>query len=209
MPATRSRKRSRKRAYHHGDLRRALAEEAVRTIQANGVQSLTLRAVGQKLGVSRTALYRHFRDKTALLKAVATEGFRTLRLQVLGAWELEGHGLKGFDAMGSAYVRFAVEHPSHYRVMFGGFVGDCDDDQELVSEGSAAFAALVDALAELQQDGVVRRDDPLKLAQFIWAVVHGVAMLAIDGQLAQQQASPDELMAFASSRLRTGIAASL
>jgi hypothetical protein len=92
--------------------------------------------------------------------------------------------------MGSAYVRFAVEHPSHYRVMFGGFVGECDEDQdqELVTEGSAAFRALVDALVELQQNGAVRRDDPRKLAQFIWAVVHGVAMLAIDGQLAQQDA---------------------
>jgi AcrR family transcriptional regulator len=209
MPATRPRKGSRKRAYHHGDLRRALVEEAVRTIQANGVQSLTLRAVGQKLGVSRTALYRHFKDKTALLMAVATEGFRTLRLRLVGAWEQDGHGLRGFDAMGLAYVRFAVEHPSHYRVMFGGFVGDCDDDRELVTEGSAAFGALVNALVDLQQEGVVRRDDPLKLAQFIWAVVHGVAMLAIDGQLAQQDASPDELMAFASHRLRTGIAASL
>ena len=60
------------------------------------------------LGVSRTALYRHFADKSALLSAVAREGFRTLRLELLAAWERAGGGRQGFEAMGVAYVRFAV-----------------------------------------------------------------------------------------------------
>ena len=69
-PIARTRRSNRKRAdrYHHGDLRRALLEEALRTIQTHGVEALTLRAVGERLGVSRTALYRHFTDKPALLK---------------------------------------------------------------------------------------------------------------------------------------------
>ncbi len=72
---------ARKRAdrYHHGDLRRALLQAAVRTIRSHGVDGLTLRGVGSTLGVSRTALYRHFTDKAALLAAVAAEGFRMLR----------------------------------------------------------------------------------------------------------------------------------
>src|ERR1700730_13451944 len=76
--------------YHHGDLRRALVQEAVRTIQAKGVDAFTLRAVGLKLGVSRTALYRHFADKAALLAAVAGAGFRTLRSQLVQHWEAGG-----------------------------------------------------------------------------------------------------------------------
>src|SRR5205085_7573915 len=79
VPRTRERRPSakkRRKPYHHGDLRRALVEQALRTIQARGVDALTLRAAGQSLGVSRTALYRHFTDKSALLSAVATEGFR-------------------------------------------------------------------------------------------------------------------------------------
>src|SRR5437016_3005395 len=87
------------RRYHHGDLRRALVQEAVHTIQAKGVDALTLRAVGQKLGVSRTALYRHFSDKSALLAAVAGEGFRMLRAQLLEAWEQGGQGVVAFEAM--------------------------------------------------------------------------------------------------------------
>jgi hypothetical protein len=109
--------------------------------------------------------------------------------------------------MGLAYVRFAVENPGHYRVMFGGFVGGSGVDPELAAEASAAFQTLVDALVALQNEGVVRRDDPLQLARFIWATVHGVAMLAIDGHLRGKHAAPDELMRYANDRLRTGIAA--
>src|SRR5712691_13247353 len=93
--------------YHHGDLRRALVQEAVHTIQAKGVDGVTLRAVGQKLGVSRTALYRHFSDKSALLAAVAGEGFRTLRLELIKAWEHGGRGIEAFEEMGDAYERIA------------------------------------------------------------------------------------------------------
>src|SRR5687768_13056774 len=145
----------RKRAdrYHHGDLRRALLEAAVRTIQTHGVERLTLRSVGEKLGVSRTALYRHFADKSALLAAVATEGFRTLRLQTLEAWDARQGGRAGLDAMGAAYVKFAVAHPSHYRVMFGGYVRDAASDSELATQGAGAFQVLVDALVSLQKDG--------------------------------------------------------
>jgi AcrR family transcriptional regulator len=194
------------RRYHHGDLRRALVQAAVRTIQAKGVDALTLRAVGQKLGVSRTALYRHFTDKSALLAAVAGEGFRTLRVQLVEAWEHGGRGLEAFEAMGAAYVRFAVANPSYYRVMFGGFVHDSTTDPELAREGAGAFQALVDALVALQQNGLMRQDEPLQMARFIWAVVHGVAMLTIDGRLGLRAVETDELVRYALTRLRTGVA---
>src|ERR687892_1743782 len=76
-----------RRPYHHGNLRRGLLDEALATIRAEGVDGLTLREIGARLGVSRTALYRHFADKRALLTAVATEGFRALREQLVAAWE--------------------------------------------------------------------------------------------------------------------------
>src|SRR5687767_15627096 len=101
-------KKKRAGQYHHGDLRRALLEEAVRTIQAHGVEALTLRRVGERLGVSRTALYRHFADKPTLLAAVGREGFRLLRVALTEAWDSNGRGREGFEAMGRAYVRFAV-----------------------------------------------------------------------------------------------------
>src|SRR5436190_23232908 len=103
-----------KARYHHGDLRRALLEEAVRTIRDDGTQALTLRAVGARLGVSRTALYRHFADKSALLNAVSEEGFRRLGDALERAWEGGGRDVHGFRAMGRTYVSFALDNPEHY-----------------------------------------------------------------------------------------------
>jgi AcrR family transcriptional regulator len=192
--------------YHHGDLRRALLQEAVRTIGDEGVDGLTLREVGNRLGVSRTALYRHFSDKSALLAAVAREGFQRFRDDLQHAWTAHGESRHGFESMGVAYVRFAVAHPAHYRVMFGDYRHLCDKDPELRSDAEAAFHVLVSALVSLQQAGLVRRDDPGQLARFIWAVVHGIAMLAIDGQLGPQSSDePVEAIQFALSRMRTGI----
>jgi AcrR family transcriptional regulator len=202
---TRKPERKAKNAYHHGNLRQALVDEAVRTIRRDGVDALTLRSVGERLRVSRTALYRHFSDKTALLAAVATEGFREFHKALADSWNGAGHGLDGFAAMGRAYVAFALANPSHYRAMFGGFVDKVDCDPALAAEAGTAFQVLLGAVTELQQQGTARALDPLLLARFAWATVHGVAMLAIDGQL--QDSSAEELATFAADRVRAAIAA--
>ena len=193
--------------YHHGDLRRALLQAAVRTLQKQGLDALTLRAVGEELGVSRSALYRHFADKSALLTAVASEGFRMLRSELVGAWEGKGKGRAGFEAMGEAYVRFALESSWHYRVMFGGGFELHASDPELTAAGTAAFVALVDALVEQQAQGLVEKDDPVTQATFVWAVVHGIAMLAIDGNLKERGTDLGALVRYSLERLRTGIGA--
>lgn len=203
-PAVRPRRKPRGR-YHHGDLRAALIAEALRTMQASGIEQLTLRAVGDRLGVSRTALYRHFADKQALLAAVAGEGFRMLREQLVRAGSSTGAAPSGFEAMGRAYVTFAVEHPESYRVMFGRFIEACSKDPDLVREAQATFQTLVDALTGLQQAGLARRDDPVQQASFVWAVVHGVAMLAIDGQLAHRDPGGTALTDYAVARVRDAL----
>jgi AcrR family transcriptional regulator len=208
MPTSTRTARKPRRPYHHGNLRRALLDQALATIRSEGVNGLTLRDIGARLGVSRTALYRHFADKRALLTAVATEGFRTLRQQLVTAWEEGGGGRAAFQAMGVAYIHFAVANPSHYRVMFGSFVDPEDREPELAAEAGGAFQALVDALAALQHEAVVRGDDTVLMARFVWSVVHGVAMLGIDGQL-REPGGMDELMRYALERIRAGIDASI
>jgi AcrR family transcriptional regulator len=202
----RSPRRARKpaRPYHHGNLRRALLDEALDTIQAEGVTALTLREIGVRVGVSRTALYRHFADKNALLAAVATEGFRTLRERLVTAWQEGGGGRAALQSMGTAYVRFAVAHPAHYRVMFSGAVDKAAQQPELADEANGAFQALVDSLTALQRDAVVRAEDTVMMAQYVWAVVHGVALLGIDGHL-REPGGVDELIGYAIERLQTGI----
>jgi len=209
MTGSTAKRPRRKRAgqYHHGDLRRALIDQALRTIDTLGVEGLTLRGVGGALGVSRTALYRHFPDKEALVAAVAREGFRTFRLALVDAWERHRGGPAGLRAMGDAYFRFALDHPSHYRVMFGRFVKTSARDPELVAESEGAFRALVDALTEGQRQGWVRQDEPLMLAGFVWSVTHGIAMLAIDGRLGGGDESA-ALNDYATTRIQTAIARS-
>ena len=194
--------------YHHGDLRRALLEEAVRTIRDDGVAALTLRAAGARLGVSRTALYRHFADKSALLNAVSEDGFNRLSEALERAWADGGEGVAGFEAMGHAYVRFAVENPSHYRVMFGVWSSREQNDSALRAAGTRAFKLLVDAVAALQRAGLAWPDDPaVALARYVWATVHGIAMLGIDGRLSESPGPGGirEVTDYAVRRLGTGI----
>jgi len=204
MPAPRRGTR-RAHSYHHGDLPHALVAEAVRIIQTRGVEGLTLRAVGSRLGVSRSALYRHFADKQALLAAVAAEGFRGLTDALQGAWTHAGRGLAGFNAMGVAYVQFAASHAAHYRVMFGA-VGRLDvAHPELEAHARSAFGVLVEAIVALQEQHRIEAGDPMPLAQYIWATVHGIAMLTIDGQLERQCSDGDRLVRFFQERLLGGI----
>jgi hypothetical protein len=88
--------------------------------------------------------------------------------------------------------------------MFGGVVEQEGRDPELAAEAEGAFQALVEALTTLQREGILRRDDPVLMATYVWSLVHGMGMLAIDGQL-RQPGGVDALMRYALERLRTGI----
>lgn len=196
-------RRKRAGSYHHGDLRRALLEQALRTVERSGVESLTLRNVGEALGVSRSALYRHFSSKDALVTAVVTEGFREMGDALAEAWTRDGRGGAGFEAMGIAYVRYAVAHPAHYRLMFGR-VSRLDEDPALAEAATRAFQLLVDALEAQQREGLVRPDPAVWLAQFVWATMHGVASLAIDGRLPDDPTG-DALAHYVVGRIRDAV----
>jgi AcrR family transcriptional regulator len=172
------------RAYHHGDLRAALLDEAAAMIAEGGTASVTMRALGQRLGVSRTAPYRHFEDKTALLVAVAASGFKRLndRLQRIKAGAPRS-SVEGVRRMGEEYVRFALENPAHYRLMYGKEAVARQDLPELREAGSALFEQLVDVIQAYQDSGGIERHDPRVQAYVAWSAVHGLASLLIDGQI--------------------------
>ncbi len=172
------------RAYHHGDLRAALLDEAAAMIAEGGAASLTMRAIGERLGVSRAAAYRHFADKTALLVAVAGAGFSRLgsRLQAVDAGA-RGSSLERLRRLGAEYVRFAVENPAHYRLMYGKEALTREDIPELREAANAIFEQMVAVIEAHQRSGGLKRQDPRAQAYVAWSALHGLASLWIEGQI--------------------------
>jgi len=170
--------------YHHGDLRAALIAEAAAMIAGDGVASVTMRAIGQRLGVSRAASYRHFEDKAALLVAVAATGFDSLtgRLQAAAA-SAPRSSLERLRRLGEEYVRFALENPAHYRLMYGKEALTRQDVPELREAANALFEQMVDVIRAHQQGGMIKRQDPRAQAYVAWSAVHGLASLWIEGQI--------------------------
>ncbi len=195
-----------KPTYHHGDLRQALIAGAIAAIAERDPSQLSLRAIARRIGVSHAAPYRHFADKEALLAAVAEEGFHGLRAALTaGIAAAEPEPLRQLEASGVAYVAYALSHPHHYRVMFGSCQGSPERYPDLAAAGQTAFQIMIDLVAKGQAAGVVRTGEPGELAQVAWSLVHGLAMLAIDGYL--PEGSPptlDALIALATRSLIEG-----
>lgn len=185
-----------KSGYHHGDLRQALIDAAIALIAERDANSLSLREVARRVGVSHAAPYRHFQDKEDLLVAVAEEGFAGLTAAMLrGIDQAPDDPLERLAATGIAYVQFAIAHPSHYRVMFGNFPLAKLAPAEASNANINAFGVLLKQIQLGQETGVVRPGDITQLGLVAWSLVHGLAMLLIDRQLPFTQ--PDEINALA------------
>ncbi len=198
--------------YHHGDLHRALLRAARRILKDEGLEALTLRGVARAAGVSQTAPYRHFADRAALIAAVAEQVFQELERELIRAaarpdatlGEAPTTARGGLQAIAVAYVRFALARPGEYRLMFGhelALAAPTPPSRQKV------FEFLRVGIAMLQQRGLVRAGDPQTMALTCWALVHGLVMLALDGQLAGRGApSPDDLTTRATELLMFGMA---
>jgi len=187
MPVKRARPRSRPRRARSGatggSLRERLVDAAVALIARKGPQGFSLREVARRARVSEAAPYWHFADREALLAAVAERGFVELAKGMMEIWSRPAEPVERFRALGIGYVRFALAHPSYLRVMFGSEVPDKAVHPGLEAAGTRTFSLLVQAIAECQAAGQVRRGAPEELAIAAWAIVHGLAALLVDGKL--------------------------
>lgn len=179
-----------KESYHHGDLRQALIEGAIALISEKDVGSVSLREVARQVGVSHAAPYRHFADKEAMLAAVAEEGFRGLAAALQAQVEAyPEQPLQQFQVAGKAYVAWGLEHPAHYQVMFGGSQGHPTVYPMLYESAGCAFQVLVGTIARSQTRGKMQPGDPVQMAHIAWAMVHGLVMLMLAGQLSPQHSA--------------------
>jgi AcrR family transcriptional regulator len=177
-----------KEAYHHGNLRKALVETGLRLLETRAADDLSLREVARAVGVSATAVYRHFPDKGALMAALAVEGLARLATAQHAAADAAGGGLAGFSATGAAYVRFALANPALFRLIFANphpvtsWARSQEDDA----------MALLRANAALLAEG--KGGDAEVIALRAWAVAHGLAMLILDGQAPVDDALIDRVI---------------
>lgn len=174
-------------SYHHGDLRAALIDETERMIADNELGRVTLQELGRRLGVARSAPYRHFKNKNELLCEVATRAFersrdlsRAIRLDPALAPAAQ------LRALARAYFEFAVENPDFYRLMYReGLVGEAESPA-LAAMREQDFAELVLMLERAQAEGVIAAGDLETQALFCWAPFHGMASFVVDQHIPKE-----------------------
>ncbi len=177
---------SKKANYHHGNLREALITEAMGMLEEEGYEKIKLRAMSERVGTSRTALYRHFASKEALFQAVILRGFDmldTILNPILQNGDLSISAR--IIQMGNAYMDFAVSRPSLYRLMMGEKLmrlreEGCDAEEEIVEN---AFDNIVSIILQGQKEKLFQEGDPQELATLLWSMVHGQVLLYIDGHM--------------------------
>lgn len=153
--------------YHHGDLRAVILAEAGRLVAERGAEGVSLRELARSAGVSHAAPAHHFTDRRGLFTALATQGFQLLAEALTNA-------CGRFTDAALAYVRFALEHPGHYQVMFNKSLLDATDT-ELAAAEAAAGAELSRGVATLRDPNA--RADPAGAQLAAWSLVHGFSTL--------------------------------
>ena len=173
------------KTYHHGDLKQSLLDETALILREEGVDALSLRRLANRLGVSRTAPYNHYKNKESLLCAVAEEGFRRFSL-AMERVEKEGRFKDGQSMMRAytlAYVTFARENQEYYDLMYGRSSWQSEEHGKSLSETArSTLRDFVQRLRSHQEQNQIRQDvDVAQFAQLYWGTLHGISRLLLDG----------------------------
>jgi len=174
--------------YHHGDLQSSLLATATAMISEQGIEALSLRKLAERIGVSRTAAYHHFKDKNDLLSAIAAQGFISWQAQAEQIFnDKKLTDKEKYHAFVHFYVRFATQNAAIYKLMFGSTLWKNEGEkpnssQTLIDAAYPSFQYQVEMTEAWQQKGILPKSQKsLRLAQVTWATLHGIAQLVIDG----------------------------
>jgi AcrR family transcriptional regulator len=171
--------------YHHGNLRLALLNAARELAAENTIDSITLREVARRAGVSHAAPYHHFADKRALLRALAIDAFTELRTQMQLKWHSDP--MQNLKTIGLVYVQFALSHPTEFRFMFRRTL--CEPKgtpDELTDIANETFEMLIQTIRTMQKLGIAVSGDSQEKALIVWSTIHGLSNLLIDAPIAPQ-----------------------
>jgi AcrR family transcriptional regulator len=197
---------TRSEPYHHVNLRQTLLSAAVTLIGEVGPRAFTLREVARRAGVSHNAPYRHFVSKDELLAEVAAEGFDRLAASMQKSMARATSPRERLQECGCGYVAFALRWPQHFLVMF-----DLPQvplrHEKSQAAGQNAFAVLQECIAAAHQSGDLPAGDLLPLSWMAWSLVHGIAKLAISGNLPLNTRSTIEFTRSASKAIFDGMRA--
>lgn len=170
------------RAYHHGNLREALLAGAERILERDGADALTLRAAARAVGVTHAAPRNHFGDLTGLLSELAAVGHRRFAAALAAAAEAAGPDpIARRRAVGRAYVRFAADNPGLFTLMFRS--ERLDAGRPALRDAIAKSRASLQSIASRPGVGAHPPLDGMAAAVGLWSLVHGFAVLLLDGRL--------------------------
>ncbi len=166
-----------KPAYHHGDLRTALLDAGETLLAEKGPAALSLRELARTCGVSQAAPYRHFKDRDAILNALAIRAFKEFGDALTAASTGVADPGKRLQALGRAYVHYGLAHPHRLRLMFGTDGKNRMVDEHLAEVAGAGYGLLEQTVAEI----LPPRSKKLRAATVsAWSLVHGFTVLNLD-----------------------------
>jgi AcrR family transcriptional regulator len=167
--------------YHHGNLRNELLDTAEAHLAEAGMDALSLRALARAAGVSQTAPYRHFNDKSELLAALAVRGYRKLLEELEAAGRRAGaNPVEQMHSFAHSYVNYAISHPDLFKLMFGPALQPLEDHLELHAASRNTYELVRQIMRRGIDQGVFRDEDDHYMANAGWSGIHGLAILKVD-----------------------------
>lgn len=182
-----------KRGYHHGDLKRALVDGALRLVEEKGPTGFTLSEAAREAGVTPAAVYRHFDGREELIAEAARQGYEIFAdLMEYAYAKGQPSALASFEATGRAYLAFARKYPGHYVAMFESGIS-IQRTPELNEVATRALGVLEKAAEQLSQHiPEEKRPPPQMFSAHIWAMSHGVVELFARGSPGTKSPFPPE-----------------
>lgn len=171
-----------KRGYHHGNLRQALVEAALRLIEARGPTGFTLSEAAKQAGVTPAAVYRHFEGREDMIAEAARQGYEMFDDLMQHAYDNgQPSALAAFEATGRAYLAFARKYPGHYIAMFESGIS-VNRTPDLAAASARARHVLEQAAADLSRHIPPGKRPPASMfSAHIWALSHGIVELYARG----------------------------